>query len=876
MAGSEMTPMMKQYHSMRKGLPEDCLLLFRLGDFYEMFYEDAMEAGRILNLAVTKRQNYPMAGIPYHAAEGYIRRLIKAGKRVAIGEQVSEPIPGKLVERELTQIISAGTVTDVNMLDTKQNNYLAAVFKDGKHFGLAFLDHTTGEFRVAEFANQTSLEDEVERISPAEVLVSEEQTTVFGHLKRNAPADAYSFLLDQAQHLLKEHFNVHSLDGFGCSGLTAAICAAGGVLHYVKSTLRRKVDHLRKLQTYQPDKYVIIDTASRMNLDLVSHRAGPEFTLLRALDKTATPMGARLLREWILHPIRDIEELVARQEVLQAFLGETFLLEKTRQALGSIRDVERTVGRLGQQSGNARDLQVLATSLSVLPELNAHLDTLLSQQPEDLPLVKLQALRPRLREFPETVDLLQRAIVDEPPANLKDGGVFRDGYLPDLDELRQASTKGKEWIAALQEREIERTGIKSLKVKYNAVFGYFIEITKSNVHAAPSDYTRKQTTANGERYITPELKQMEDKILGSDERAKRLEQEQFLKLRDTVLQDLDALQDTALAVAELDVLCGLAEIARLYSYTRPLLNQSGNLLIKDGRHPVLDQNLAEEKFVPNDTLLEPQRNRLLILTGPNMAGKSTYIRQVALLTLMAQMGSFLPASQAEIGLVDRIFTRVGASDDLARGQSTFMVEMSETAAILNNATERSLVILDEIGRGTATFDGLAIAWSVAEHLHDQLKSRTLFATHYHELTALSSRREGVQNYSIAVREWNDRIIFLRKIIAGAADKSYGIQVARLAGLPAGIISRAREILTHLEAGGSPNDNPASQEPPKTNFAGMTENNPSSAHPAVTSAEPSPLPAAAKVRRPAAAVASASASQTALSDPSSTQLELALF
>jgi DNA mismatch repair protein MutS len=802
MAGdSEMTPMMRQYHSMRKGLPEDCLLLFRLGDFYEMFHEDAVEASKILNLALTKRNNYHMAGIPYHAAEGYIRRLIKAGKRVAIGEQVSEPVPGKLVERELSQIISAGTVTDLNMLDTRQHNYLAAVFKDGKKFGLSFLDHTTGEFRVAEFPDLAALEDELGRITPVEVLVSEEQSSIFGHLKQNAPADGYSFLYDQALHSLKEHFKVLTLDGFGCAGLTAAVCAAGGVLHYVKTTLRRKVDHLRKLQTYQPEKYVVIDTASRANLDLVTHRAGPEFTLLKALDKTNTPMGARMLRDWILHPIRSLEELQARQDVVERFLGESFLLEKTRESLGQIRDVERTLGRLGQQGGNARDMQVLVTSLAVMPELNVHLDTLAASREE--PLHLLGSLRPRLREFPELVQILQNALCDEPPATLKDGGIFRDGYSVELDELRSASTKGKEWIAALQEREIERTGVKSLKVKYNAVFGYFIEITKSNLHAVPEDYVRKQTTANGERFFTPELKQMEDKILGADERAKRLEFEEFTKLRDHVLGHLDQLQDTAAALAELDVLSSLAELARLYHYTRPVLNESGNLLIKDGRHPVLDQNLAEEKFVPNDTLLEPNQNRLLLITGPNMAGKSTYIRQVALLTLMAQIGSFVPAAHAEIGLVDRIFTRVGASDDLARGQSTFMVEMSETAAILNNATGRSLVVLDEIGRGTATFDGLSIAWSVAEHLHDTIQCRTLFATHYHELTALSARREAVQNYNVAVREWSDRIIFLRKIVAGAADKSYGIQVARLAGLPAGIISRAREILTHLEAGGAP-------------------------------------------------------------------------
>ncbi len=801
MAGSELTPMMKQYHAMRRGLPEDCLLLFRLGDFYEMFFEDAKAAAGILNVALTQRNGIPMCGVPHHSADSYIRRLIRAGKRVAIGEQTSEPVPGKLVERELTQIITAGTVTDLGMLESRQHNYLAAVRREGKRFGLAFLDHSTGEFRVSELGSFEELEDELGRISPAEILYSEEQHAEFSSLKRSSAADGYTFLQDQASHLLKEHFGVQSLDGFGCSGLGAAIGAAGAVLHYVRNTLHRKVDHLRRLQTYQPDQFVIIDAASRANLDLVSHRGGNEFTLLHALDRTGTPMGARKLRDWILHPLRDLQMLCARQELIAALLAQPFILTKLRESLREIRDLERTLGRLGQQSGNARDLQVLSSSLQWIPEIQSHLDVL--QTGEGSVPERLTRLRPRLRAYPELVERLQSAIVDEPPGTVKEGGMFRDGYSPALDELRSASGRGKQWIADLQEREISRTGIKSLKVKYNAVFGYFIEITKSNLHLVPGAYTRKQTTATGERFYTPELKEMEDKILGADERAKRLEYDEFCRLREDLLSHLEILQDTADALAEVDVLAGLAETARLFNYCRPVLNESLNLHIKDGRHPVLDQNLAGEKFVPNDVLLEPQQNRLLLITGPNMAGKSTYIRQVALLTLMAQIGSFIPAAQAEIGLADRIFTRVGASDDLSRGQSTFMVEMNETAAILNNATEHSLVILDEIGRGTATFDGLAIAWSVAEHLHDVIRCRALFATHYHELTALARQRPAVQNYNVAVREWNDRIIFLRKIIAGAADKSYGIQVARLAGIPREIVDRAREILTHLEAGSAP-------------------------------------------------------------------------
>ena len=791
--------MMKQYHGLRRGLPEDCLLFFRLGDFYEMFFEDAVTAAGILNVALTKRNGIPMCGVPYHASEGYIRRLITAGKRVAIGEQVGEPVPGKLVERELSQIISAGTVTDLNMLDQRQNNYLGAVYRDGKRFGVAFLDHSTGEFRLGEFATRSGLEDELQRLQPVEVLYSSEQAGEFQQLRAASASDGYTFLHDQAYTLLREHFAVQSLDGFGCQELRAAIGAAGAVLHYVKNTLHRRVDHLCRLQTYEPEAYVLIDTASRANLDLVSHRGGAEHTLLHALDRTSTSMGARKLREWILHPLRDLGRLTARQDFIARLLEESFILTKLQEALRGIRDIERTMGRLGQLSGNARDVQVLSSSLQQMPEIQAHLRSLMERDGSDAPAL-MQSLLPRLRSFPELVDHLQRAIVDEPPATLKEGGIFRADFFPELLEMRLASTQGKQWLADLQDREIARTGIKSLKVKYNAVFGYFIEITKANQGAVPDDYIRKQTTSTGERYYTPELKLMEDKILGADERMKRFEYEAFGQLREHILTHLEALQDTADALAEVDVLCGLAETARLFGYCRPQLNLSLNLHIRNGRHPVADQNLTEEKFVPNDTLLEPQRNRLIILTGPNMAGKSTYIRQTALLVLMAQIGSFLPATQAEIGLVDRIFTRVGASDDLSKGQSTFMVEMNETAAILNNATARSLVILDEIGRGTATFDGLSIAWSVAEHLHDTLRCRTLFATHYHELTALAHQRDAVQNYNVAVREWNDRIIFLRKIVAGAADKSYGIQVARLAGLPQAILDRAKQILNHLESG----------------------------------------------------------------------------
>lgn len=797
MAEDGLTPMMRQYQAMRRSLPDDVLLFYRMGDFYEMFFEDAQIGASILNLALTRRNGIPMCGVPHHSAEGYVARLIREGKRVAIAEQTSDPRPGKLVEREITQVITAGTVIDLNMLESRRNNYLAAVFQEKNCFGLAYLDHSTGEFRLAEFPRVEGLMEALGRVQPVEILVSEEQFGTFQSLKGAVPLEPWPFLHDQAHHALLTHFKTHSLDGFGCAGFRAALCAAGAVLHYLREVLRRSVDHIRRLQTSHDDSIMLIDAASRANLDLVQHRGGQEHTLLGALDRTCTPMGARRLRDWILHPLRSLPELRARQDFIEALLAEPYLLAKCRESLKSIRDIERTLGRLGQASGNARDLQALSVSLRQIPELRAHLEAL-------NPGLELPAsLRPRLREFQELTDLIQAALVDEPPALLKEGGIFRDGYDPVLDELRAASRDGKQWIADLQAREIERTGIKSLKVRFNAVFGYFIEITKANLGNVPDDYQRKQTTVNAERFITPELKEMEDKILGADERAKRLEYEAFLNLRARVLEHIEEIQDTADALAVLDVICGLAETARLFNYTRPALTESRVLRIREGRHPVLDQNLTDERFVPNDVLLDPDENRLIILTGPNMAGKSTYIRQVALLVIMAQTGSFVPAAEAEIGLVDRVFTRVGASDDLARGQSTFMVEMNETAAILNNATDRSLVILDEIGRGTATFDGLAIAWSVAEHLYDQVRCRAIFATHYHELTALASKRPGVKNFNVAVREWNDRIVFLRKIVPGAADKSYGIQVARLAGLPPEIIDRAKAILAKLESSATP-------------------------------------------------------------------------
>ena len=786
MSEPALTPMMAQYQAMRRSLPPDIILFYRLGDFYEMFFDDAKVASPIMNVALTKRGGTPMCGVPFHAAQGYIARLLKAGKRVAIAEQTSEPVAGKLVSREIARILTPGSIDDDTLLDNQRPNYLAAVCRHGKSAGLACVDHTTGEFTIAEFTDLGLLEDELARISPSELLVPDHQTAEFGKLANCLVYEGYTFLPEHANQFLKDHFNVHSLDGFGCAGLHAASGAAGAVLHYLIHQLRRPCGHLHPPHVRESTDHVLIDAASQRNLDLVDSRSGKSHTLLGVLDRTATPMGARLLRDWILHPLRDLAALTARQDIIAALLEEPYILSKCRESLKGIRDIERTTSRLSQGTGNARDLQSLCISLSHIPTLREDYSALPVPHP------------PLLHDFGELTTLLCAALTDEPPAHLRDGGVIRDGWSPPLDELRDASRGGKDWIARLQEDERKRTGIDSLKIKFNNVFGYFIEITTSHLAKVPGDYTRKQTMSNGERYITPALKEMENKVLGAEERSKQLELELFLEVRARVLTHLPKLQETAAAVAGIDVLCALAEVAQYHRHCRPDLNTGNGFFISNGRHPVLEQTLTDAKFVPNDTELDPDTARLQILTGPNMAGKSTYIRQIALIAVMAQIGAYVPAESATLGLVDRIFCRVGASDDLSRGQSTFMVEMSETALILNHATDRSLVILDEIGRGTATFDGLSIAWAVAEHLHDTIGCRTLFATHYHELTDLANNKQAVANYNVAVREWNEEIIFLHKILPGAADKSYGIQVARLAGLPKVVVERAKSILSHLE------------------------------------------------------------------------------
>ncbi len=818
--------MMRQYQRIRASLPPDVLLFFRLGDFYELFHDDAKTASPILNVTLTRRQDTPMCGVPFHAADHYISKLIKAGKRVAICEQKGDVLPGKLVEREVTQVLSAGTVTDVRLLDAARNHYLAAAcFRKGI-YGFAYLDLTTGEFRATELPGPAALLDELARVSPAEFLVSDDpaQAAAFADFADTQAYDSHAFIFEGADHSLREHFRVQSLDGFGCANRPQAVSAAGALFHYLRHQMRRPLDHITDLRSYEPGKFLVLDAVSQAHLEIVKPRVPHGTSLLAALDRTITPLGARQLRQWLLYPLRDLAALGARQQFIADLLAAPDLLRQARETLREVRDLERAVGRLSQTTGNARDLAGLAASLGVVPELKR----LLLELPGGEGALATRLER-RMQPLPELTARLADALAPEPPATLKEGGIFRDGYHAELDELRRATTGGRDWIAALQEREIERTGIRSLKIRYNSVFGYYIEVTKSNLGSVPPEYTRKQTTANGERFITPELKEVENRILGAEERAQQLENQLFLELRGEVLAHAADLQATAASVASFDALAGLAETARQFNYCRPKLAAPGAIRIRDGRHPVLDQQLAGEKFVPNDVSLDGAENRLIILTGPNMAGKSTYLRQTALLVLMAQTGSFVPAAEAEIGLVDRIFTRVGASDDLSRGQSTFLVEMNETANIIHHATAQSLVILDEIGRGTSTYDGLSIAWSVAEHLHDRIGALTLFATHYHELTEMAETHAAAKNFTVAVREWNDEIIFLHRIVPGAADRSYGIQVARLAGLPTEIIGRAKEILGRLEAGGTKAEvfrTPSAVKPAKRARSRQDESTPS--------------------------------------------------
>jgi DNA mismatch repair protein MutS len=870
---AQLTPMMAQYRRIKSELPKDALLLFRLGDFYEMFFEDAQTGAQLLNVALTKRGVVPMCGIPFHAANNYIGRLLKAGRKVAVCDQIEEARPGQLVKREVTQILSPGTHFDERMLKAERNNFLGAVCAAGRIFGLAFVDLTTGDFMTTEVEGDAEAMTELQRLRPAELIYPGEAAAVRDLLRGGsrgagqesrpllagqgaspAPAsgpqpargageahwptatgygwipngyDDWVFAPETAMFTVREHFKVASLDGFGLKDRPAAIGAAGAVLHYLTQHLRRDVANLTRISFYQRSDYLALDFTTLRHLEILEplhHDAPRNASLYGALNRTVTPMGARRLRDWLSQPLATVEPIRRRQEAVQTFVDNSTGLEQLRAQLAQVRDLERTLGRLSAGTGNARDLNALRLALEQIPALRATLRELAAggasaergarsaeldqslltsaatdenrEAMERVPTL-LEELEGRITELPDLVELIGLAIVDEPPLAVKEGGLIRDGFDPALDELRMAMRGGKDWIAKLQQDEITRTGIQSLKVRFNSVFGYYIEVTKANLDKVPSDYIRKQTIANGERYITPDLKDMEGKILGAEERGMKLEYELFQRVREAVLGRLAEIQQTAAALAQLDVLGSFAETARLYSYCRPEIGNAGSLFIREGRHPVLEQNLSEERFVPNDARLDAE-TQIALITGPNMAGKSTYIRQVALLALLAQTGSFIPAAEARIDLVDRIFTRIGASDDLTRGQSTFMVEMCETANILNNATTRSLVILDEIGRGTSTFDGLSLAWSIVEHLHNQVGAKTLFATHYHELTELAARLPRLKNFNVAVREWHEQIVFLRKIVEGGTDKSYGIQVARLAGVPKGVLERAKEILGNLE------------------------------------------------------------------------------
>ncbi len=851
-AETQLTPMMTQYRRIKAELPKDALLLFRLGDFYEMFFEDAKDGSQLLNLSLTARNGIPMCGLPFHAANNYVARILKAGRKVAICDQTEEARPGKLVTREVTQILSPGTHFDERMLVAERNNFLAAICPSGKIFGLALVDLTTGDFLTTELENDSALLAELERLRPAEILLPIDATAVRdslrGSFKILSGYDDWTFAPETALYTVRDHFKVASLDGFGLKDRPAAIGAAGGALHYLVHNLRRDVKHLTRLSFYCRNDFLALDYITLRHLEILEplhHDAPRNSSLYGALNKTVTPMGARLLRSWLSQPLASVEPIRRRQDAVQTFIENSPGLDRFRAQLTSVRDLERTLGRLSSGSGNARDLGALRAALEKIPTVKSILAALErgdSSPPFTVGDLSAAAARPvapqesadnsahstslvadltsQLSEAPDLVELISHAIVDEPPLAVKEGGMIRDGFSTDLDELRNAQRGGKDWIAKLQTDEISATGITSLKVRFNSVFGYYIEVTRSNLDKVPPHYIRKQTVANGERYITPELKDMEGKILGAEERSVKLEYELFQRVREEVLAQMARIQQSASVLAQLDVLASFAETARLHNYCRPQVGGEGVLQIRDGRHPVLEQQLVDERFVPNDTGMasserglqaastsesdgsvkqpEGRAPQIALITGPNMAGKSTYIRQVALLALLAHTGSFVPAAEARIDLVDRIFTRIGASDDLARGQSTFMVEMTETANILNNATPRSLIVLDEIGRGTSTFDGLSLAWSIVEHLHNAVGAKTLFATHYHELTELAGRLPRLKNFNVAVREWHDSIVFLRKIVEGGTDKSYGIQVARLAGVPKEVLERAKQILINLE------------------------------------------------------------------------------
>ena len=799
--------MMRQYR-MVKEAHHDCILMFRLGDFYEMFMDDAVRASGILDITLTSREagkgnRMPMCGVPYHAVEGYVAKLIRAGCKVAICDQVEDPkLAQGIVKRQVTRIISPGTLLDGTVERLTGNNYLASINRQDGVCGFSYIDLSTGEFKVTELVDEEQLIDEIARVSPAECLIPRSLADEGGieqSLRKTCAAiiderDDWDYDYDSSYRLLREQFGTQSLDGFGLAELGPGVGAAGAILSYLHENLYERLDHVGSISIYSAEDFMILDSISRRNLEIVTatRSGGKEGTLVSVLDRTVTPMGGRLIRHWLFQPLLDPAAITFRLDGVEELVETPAALGRVRERLRGMRDIQRLLSRLSCGYATARDLAGLRESLKLVPALREAVSTAACEI--------LRKVHEDLHGEDTVVELLERAIVDGPPVSVRDGGMIRDGYSRELDELRSVSRDGKSWIANLQRKEIERTGIKSLKVGYNKVFGYYLEITKANLARAPEDYIRKQTLVNAERFVTPELKEYEAKVLGAQEKIAELEYDIFMGVKDSVVSSSRHLQRIAGAISLLDVLSSLAYTAIHNDYVRPVVDGSDSIEVRGGRHPVIEQMV--DHFVPNDTCLDTETNQLLIITGPNMAGKSTYIRQVALIVLMAQAGSFVPADSARIGAVDRIFTRVGASDEIARGQSTFMVEMNETANILNNATERSLIVLDEIGRGTSTFDGISIAWAVAEYIHNtpSIRARTLFATHYHELTELEMDLPGVRNYNIAVKEWNEEIVFLRKIVPGGTDKSYGIHVARLAGLPEKVIERAKDILNCLEEG----------------------------------------------------------------------------
>jgi DNA mismatch repair protein MutS len=803
-----LTPMMQQYLETKRTHP-GCILFYRLGDFYEMFFEDAITASRELEITLTGKscglpERAPMCGVPFHAADTYINRLVKKGYKVAICEQMEDPKQAKgLVKRDVTRIVTPGTNVDINSLEESKNNYLLCIYyrPAPEKIGLAAADCSTGDFTLTECANLRKLPDELMKYEPSEILCNDTflqsgvnpDDLLSGRQAAFQTLDAHMFTEENAYTLLTRHFRVKSLTGLGLTDFPGGTIAAGALLQYLYDTQKNSLEHFVHITPYTSERCMLLDCSSRRNLELTEtlREKQKKGSLLWVLDKTRTAMGARMLRTYLEQPLLDAPAIEERLDAVEALGANSVSRDEIREYLHAIYDLERLLSRIAYRSAGPRDLKALQGSLQMLPPIKQVL--------QDFTVLPLQTIHDQIDPLEDITALIDKAIMDEPPLSMKEGGLVKDGYDEIVDRLRISKHDGKQWLAALEETDRDRTGIKNLKIKYNKVFGYYFEITNSYLNLVPEDYIRKQTLANAERYTTPKLKELEDTILNAEDKLINLEYEIFCTIRDAVSAALDRIQTTAKAIARLDVFASLSLVAERNHYVRPTLNQKGIIDIKDGRHPVVEQMTTHDLFIPNDTYLDKNKRSISIITGPNMAGKSTYMRQCALIVLMTQLGSFVPATSANIGIVDRIFTRVGASDDLASGQSTFMVEMNEVANILRNATADSLLILDEIGRGTSTFDGLSIAWAVVEHISNRkyLGAKTLFATHYHELTELEGRISNVNNYCIAVKETGDDIVFLRKIIKGGADKSYGIQVAKLVGVPEMVIDRAKEIAARL-------------------------------------------------------------------------------